>query len=64
MRLTGCGVPLFVAAGGRTHLELSRGRDVTELFESYHALVDGPEKIMSKYLVEDQALVPELSFDW
>ena len=64
MRLTGCGVPLFVAAGGRTHLELSRGRDVTELFESYHALVDAPHQMMSKWLVEDQELVPQLSFDW
>ena len=53
-----------LSAGGRTHLELSRGRDVTELFESYHALVDAPNTMMSKYLAEDQEDVPQLSFDW
>ena len=45
-------------------MELSRGRDVTELFESYHALVDAPHNLMSKYLAEDQKDVPQLSFDW
>ena len=45
-------------------MELSRGRDVTELFESYHALVDAPSNMMRKYLAEDQEDVPQLSFDW
>eukprot|EP01043_Picozoa_sp_COSAG02_P064168 COSAG02_NODE_9297_length_2263_cov_5.790203_1_plen_131_part_00 len=67
-----CGAPFVLlttpafaeCSGGRTHLELSRGRDVTELFESYHALVDAPSTMMSKYLAEDQTDVPQMSFDW
>ena len=53
-----------LCAGGGVALNLARGRDCTELFESYHALVDAPHVMMAKYLAEDQDDIPEPAFDW
>ena len=53
-----------MCAGGPVALNLARGRDCTELFESYHALVDAPHVMMAKYLAEDQDDIPEPAFDW
>jgi fatty acid desaturase len=50
--------------GGRVALDIARGRDCTELFESYHALFDSPALLMDKYLAEDQSDVPQPVFDW
>lgn len=40
--------------GGSRAMEVSRGRDCTELFESYHSLTDKPREMMSKFLVGTQ----------
>jgi fatty acid desaturase len=37
--------------GGSRAMEVSRGRDCTELFESYHSLTDKPKQIMEKFFV-------------
>jgi len=37
--------------GGCRAMEVSRGRDCTELFESYHSLTDKPRAIMEKFCV-------------
>ena len=50
--------------GGVTPLVYARGRDATELFESYHALSSKPHAMMHRYLAEDQADVPPPVFDW
>lgn len=45
----------FVLAhpGGREAIDLGRGRNCTELFESYHALTDKPHAMLAKWYVED-----------
>uniref|UniRef100_A0A6C0KB85 Cytochrome b5 heme-binding domain-containing protein n=1 Tax=viral metagenome TaxID=1070528 RepID=A0A6C0KB85_9ZZZZ len=51
--------------GGREHLERCRGRDVTEMFESYHAIVGTPGKaMMDPMLAERQDSVPTSLFAW
>lgn len=54
----------LLCAGGTTALKLARGRDCTELFESYHALSDEPFKLMQKFEAADQTNVPKPVFDW
>lgn len=51
--------------GGREHLERCRGRDVTELFESYHAVVGTPRAgLLAPLLADDQTGVPKSMFAW
>jgi hypothetical protein len=55
--------------GGAAALNLGRGRDCTELFESYHRVVGmaRPRSMLSKYYVEDapaDAVDASEFFDW
>ena len=45
-------------------LDYARGRDCTELFESYHSLSDRPLAMMKKYEDADQTLIPPSVFQW
>lgn len=49
--------------GGSRAMEVSRGRDCTELFESYHCLTDLPEQMMGKFFVGYQENYQPM-FDW
>merc|ERR1712137_278068 len=51
--------------GGAYLIELGKGRDCTELFESVHAVcgVAGPRNILKKYEVEEQPIKEDL-FSW
>jgi len=49
--------------GGPRALLLTRGRDCTEMFESYHCLTDKPKQVMSKFEVGVQHDYKPI-FDW
>lgn len=53
-----------VHPGGAVAINMARGRDCTELFESYHALSDKPRAMMHKFLATDQSNVPSPLFNW
>eukprot|EP01127_Copromyxa_protea_P004459 TRINITY_DN1431_c0_g1_i1.p1 TRINITY_DN1431_c0_g1~~TRINITY_DN1431_c0_g1_i1.p1 ORF type:complete len:412 (-),score=68.26 TRINITY_DN1431_c0_g1_i1:94-1329(-) len=51
--------------GGIRPLMMSRGRDSTELFESYHSLSDSPRNILKKFAVPSKNLKNYVSmFNW
>ena len=59
----------FVARhpGGMDAITLGRGRNCTELFESYHSLSDKPDRLLEAWFVEDvQPGDPDYdtTFDW
>eukprot|EP01126_Amoeba_proteus_P016435 TRINITY_DN1760_c0_g1_i14.p1 TRINITY_DN1760_c0_g1~~TRINITY_DN1760_c0_g1_i14.p1 ORF type:complete len:443 (+),score=38.43 TRINITY_DN1760_c0_g1_i14:548-1876(+) len=57
--------PLMSFAGGFRPLMVSKGRDATELFESYHSLTDKPREILKKFAVPSKNLKNYKSmFNW
>lgn len=51
--------------GGIPALEMGRGRDCTELFESYHSMSDMPARMLAQFEIPDAPVAegPEF-FDW
>jgi fatty acid desaturase len=51
--------------GGFGALEMARGRDCTELFESYHAMSDMPSRMLKQFEIKDAPVAPEPDFhEW
>lgn len=48
--------------GGVPALEMAKGRDCTELFESYHGMSDMPAKMLSRFLIKDAPVNTEPEF--
>jgi fatty acid desaturase len=56
----------FQHPGGPVTLDLSQGRDATELFKSYHPFSKKPEAFLAKYQVhvDGAKQIPTATFDW